>query len=126
MEELCQASGISDTYNTRPSDDLVPDITVVVGPDDEPLRVVIVEVQSEKLASKRRQIPRYAMAAWIWHECPVDVLVICPDEKTAAWYAEPLPTALGDCLYRPKPLLAAGVPFVRDAAAVAKDPAMGM
>lgn len=115
-----------EVLNDRPSTDLVTDKMILIGPRYEPLRAVVVEVQAEQSASKRRQIPRYAMTAWLWYKCPVDVLVICPDEKTAVWYAEPLPTALEDCLYRPKPLLPSRVPAVKDVAAVTADPAMAM
>jgi hypothetical protein len=115
-----------EVLNNRPSADMVTDKMLLIGPEGAPVRVVIVEVQADEKKSKRRQIPRYAMAAWLWFGCPVDVLVLCPDEKTAVWYAEPLPTALEDCLYRPKPLLPSRVPVVRDPAAVMADPAMAM
>ena len=115
-----------EVLNDRPSADLITDNMILVGPEGAPVRAVIVEVQSDEKQSKRRQIPRYAMAAWLRHKCPVDVLVLCPDEKTATWYAEPLPTALDDCLYRPKPLLPSLVPAVRDSATVTADPAMGI
>lgn len=80
----------------------------------------------EQTPKKRWQISRYAMAAWLRHKCPVDVLVLCPDEKTATWYAKPLPTALDDCLYRPKPLLPSRVPAIREPASVTADPVMGI
>lgn len=54
------------------------------------------------------------------------IVEVQSDEKTATWYAEPLPTALDDCLYRPKPLLPSLVPAVRDPATVTADPAMGI
>lgn len=115
-----------EVLNDRPSWDLITDKLILIGPQYQPIRAVIVEVQAEQSVSKRQQIPRYAMAAWLWFKCPVDVLVICPDERTAAWYAEPLPTALEDCLYRPKPLLPSIVPIVTDPAEVIADPGMAM
>lgn len=115
-----------EVFNDRPSVDLITDKMILVGPEGSPTRAVIVEVQADEKKSKRRQIPRYAMTAWLWYECPVDVLVLCPDEKTAAYYAEPLPTVLEDCLYRPKPLLPSRVPHIHDPATVTADPAMGM
>lgn len=115
-----------EVFNDRPSVDFTADKVILLGPKDVPIRAVIVEVQVEQTPKKRWQIPRYAMAAWLRHKCPVDVLVLCPDEKTALWYAQPLPTALEDCLYRPKPLLPSRVPAVRDPAAVAADPAMAI
>lgn len=52
--------------------------------------------------------------------------MICKDEATAAWYAEPLPTALDDCLYRPKSLLPSRVPVITDSVDVSADPAMAV
>jgi len=115
-----------EVLNDRPSSDLITDKMILVGPQYAPVRVILVEVQAEESADKRRQIPRYAMAAWLWFKCYTDVLVICPDEKTATWYAEPLPTALDDCLYRPKALLPSRVPAITDPGQVAADPDMAV
>jgi hypothetical protein len=53
-------------------------------------------------------------------------LVICPDEKTAASYTIPVPTALEDCLYRPKALLPSRIPPVTDPRKAAADPALAV
>lgn len=98
----------------------------MVGPQHSPLRVIIPEVETSENEEKLRQIPRYAMSAWLWYECDVDVLVLCPDEKTAQYYGRPLRTAQDTCLYRPKVLLPSRVPVIRDARAVAADPELGL
>jgi hypothetical protein len=43
---------------------------------------------------KLTQFPRYAAALWLLLRCPVDVLVVCPDDKTARWYTRSIETNL--------------------------------
>ncbi|MGI8329096.1 hypothetical protein ACRYCC_03970 [Actinomadura scrupuli] len=84
----------SNDFNDRPSTDFQPDTVITVGPPQRPVHGVIVEVQREKTASKRRQLARYAAQLWLMVKCRVTVLCICPDEEVAAYYAEPFPTTL--------------------------------
>ena len=76
------------------SRDLDPDVVLVDGSVESPTRVIIVELQRAKDEEKLRQWPRYAASKWLRYECPVDLLVICPDDTTADWYAHPIPTKL--------------------------------
>ena len=110
----------------RPSRDLIADTVIVAGPTGEPMRGIIVEVQQNKKADKRRQWPRYAAALWLQHDCPVDVLVICPDEPTAAWFAAAIPTKLEGYTHWPKVLRPAQVPATTTAEQVAADPLMAV
>ena len=80
--------------SSKPPTDLIPDLVFAVGTVEKPSRVIVVEIQSEMTAGKRRQWPRYAAALWLEYECPVDLLVICPDEATARACSRPLPTLL--------------------------------
>ncbi|GAA4626426.1 hypothetical protein GCM10023196_034640 [Actinoallomurus vinaceus] len=48
----------SNDFNDRPSKDFQPDTVITVGPLQETRHGIIVEVQQEKAASKRRQLPR--------------------------------------------------------------------
>jgi hypothetical protein len=77
------ASTASEVFNTRPSQDLVADKVVLAGTAHDVMHAIVVEAQRERLPAKLRQLPRYPMALWLRHECPVDVLVICPDKATA-------------------------------------------
>ena len=55
---------------------------------------------------------------------PVDVLVICPDAKSAFWYARPVPTTLPGYTHLPIVLPPAAVPTITSAAEAAARPAM--
>jgi hypothetical protein len=114
------------TFNDRPSRELIADAVIVAGSARNPARGIIVEIQQDKREAKRRQWPRYAAALWLQHECPVDVLVICPDEETARWYAEPIPTALDGYVHRPRVLLPGRVPAMTSPADVTTNPALGV
>jgi hypothetical protein len=114
----------SQVFNTRPSQDLVADKVVLVGTSKEVTHAIVVEAQKDPRESKIRQLPRYAMALWLQHECPVDVLVICPDQETAEYYSRPIPIPVPGCAFRPKPLFPALVPPFRTAAEVVAHPAL--
>lgn len=103
--EMCQALRIpvpddlpvqvvSNELNDRPSIDLYPDTVITVGPRLHPVHAIIVEVQQRESASKRESLPRYAAALWLQMNCPVTVLVICPDQRTADWAEKPIDTNL--------------------------------
>ncbi|WP_131757042.1 hypothetical protein [Actinomadura fibrosa] len=84
----------SNDFNDRPSSDLRPDTVVTLGPPHAPVHAIIVEIQQLKSDPKRTQLPRYAAALWLSLRSPVTVLCICPEARTAAWYAEPFTTSL--------------------------------
>jgi len=106
------------------SKDLDPDTTLIDGSAGKPGRVVILEMQQAKDDDKLRQWPRYAAVKWLRHECPVDLLVICPDEEVAAWYAKPIPTSLRGYTHWPHILMPAQVPALRSPEEVSSDPTM--
>ncbi|GGS76066.1 hypothetical protein GCM10010176_018890 [Nonomuraea spiralis] len=81
------------TFNTRPSDDIEPDITIVLGPPQSPAHAIIVEVQHDK-SKEPRQLARYAASLWLMLKCDVTVLVVCPDRATAAHYSRPIDSGL--------------------------------
>jgi hypothetical protein len=56
--------------------------------------------------------------------CPVDVLVICPDAKSAFWYAQPVPTSLPGYTHQPIVLPPSAVPAITSSAEVVARPAM--
>ncbi|MCW2911996.1 MAG: hypothetical protein JWN52_64, partial [Actinomycetia bacterium] len=81
-------------FNTRPSDDFTPDTVITVGPPQLPFLGIIVEIQQDKNDRKRAQLARYAAQLWLLLRRPVSVLVICPDQAVAQFFAEPLDTDL--------------------------------
>ncbi len=111
-------------FNDRPSTDFQADAVIVAGSARDPVRAVIVEAQKRTLADKPKQWARYAAQLWIFLRCPVDVLVICPDAKSAFWYARAFPTTLPGYTHRPIVLFPSAVPAITDVADAAARPAM--
>jgi hypothetical protein len=107
------------------SNDLEPDTVLVAGSAERPKRIIIVELQQAWDPGKLTQWPRYAASKWLRYECPVQLLVICPD-STADRYAWPIPTSLDGYTYWPTVLRPALVPVLASAAQVIADPAMGV
>ena len=68
----------------------------------------------------RHGADRYRHAAQLrtFLRCPVDVLVICPDAKSAFWYAQPVRTSLPGYTHLPV------VPAITDTDAAAANPAV--
>jgi hypothetical protein len=111
-------------FNDRPSTDFQADAVIVAGSAREPVRAVIVEAQKRTLSDKPRQWARYAAQLWIFLRCPVDVLVICPDAKSAFWYARSFPTTLPGYTHRPIVLPPSAVPAITNVGDAAARPAM--
>jgi hypothetical protein len=108
------------------SNDLDPDTVLVAGSVKSPKRVIIVELQQAWDPGKLRQWPRYAASKWLRYECPVQLLVICPDDVTADRYAGPIPTSLEGYTHWPIVLRPERVPAFASAAQAMADPAMGI
>ncbi len=72
------------------------------------------------------QWPRYATSKWLRYECPVDLLVICPDDATADWYAHPIPTKLRGYTHWPIILREGQVSGIAGAEQVNADMAMAV
>ena len=111
-------------FNDRPSTDFQANAVIVAGNARDPVRAVIVEAQKRTLRDKPPQWARYAAQLWIFLRCPVDVLVICPDAKSAFWYARPVPTTLPGYTHLPIVLPPSAVPSITNAADAAARPAM--
>ena len=111
-------------FNDRPSTDFQADAVIVAGSAHAPVRAVIVEAQKRTFSDKPSQWARYAAQLWIFLRCPVDVLVICPDAKSAFWYARPVPTTLPGYTHLPIVLPPSAVPAITNAADAAARPAM--
>ncbi|MCL2586076.1 MAG: hypothetical protein FWE35_26885 [Streptosporangiales bacterium] len=128
LEDVPRAHGHlgPNVFNTRPSQDLIADQVVIVGRDQDPDHVIIVEAQKEPLEHKLIKFAKYSAAAWLQYNCPADVLVICPDVKTAAWYTQPVVTGMGASRFRPRVLFPELVPTITNPNDVAADPRMAV
>jgi hypothetical protein len=111
-------------FNDRPSTDFYADAVIVAGPKHDPVRAIIVEAQKRTFRDKPPQWARYAAQLWTFLRCPVDVLVICPDAKSAFWYAQPVRTNLPGYTHLPIVLPPSAVPAITDADTAAGNPAM--
>jgi hypothetical protein len=74
------------------------------------------------MARKRAMLPRYAAALWLRLDCPVIVLVICPDSRNAAEAAKPIRTTLSDYTLTPYVLGPAQIPVITDTTEVQANP----
>ncbi|MEV5409760.1 hypothetical protein AB0K60_13095 [Thermopolyspora sp. NPDC052614] len=100
--------------NDRPSRDMHPDTVFTLGPRREPRHAIALEIQQEFTPEKRLALPRYAAALWLRLDCPVTVLVFCPDRKTAAAFREPIPTTLPGYIYTPTVMGPDETPVITD------------
>lgn len=75
---------------------------------------------------KRRQWPRYLAVLWAKYECPVDLLVICPNEAAALSCAKLIHTNLEHFACPPKVLFPSKVPALTTPEEVAAGPGLGV
>ncbi|WP_239319415.1 hypothetical protein [Planomonospora parontospora] len=109
------------TFNTRPSDDIEADLVVVMGPPTAPAHAIIVEIQQDT-SKNPRQLARYAAALWLLLRCDVTVLVVCPDARTADYYARPIDSGLTGYRLQARVLGPDGIPVVTDPQQAAAQP----
>jgi hypothetical protein len=81
-----------------------------IGSARDPRHIVLTLFQHAASAHAHRQVARDAAALWLDYGCRVTVLVICPDQQTADFYAQPLVTGLEDYVLQAVALTAAQVP----------------
>lgn len=110
----------------KPPNDLIPDLAFRIGSARNASRCFIVELQTKMTKEKQRQWPRYVTALWLTYECPVDLLVICPDETAAHSCAQLIYTNLEHFACPPKVLAPWRVPFLATAEEVANQPALAV
>jgi hypothetical protein len=95
------------------------------GPHDH-LMGIVVEVQRDQKERKRFTWPEYVASLRSRHECPVMLLVVCPRQSVADWYAEPI--RLGHPGFALHPLVVGpdDIPVVTEPGAVAASPTLGV
>ncbi|MFI7151576.1 hypothetical protein ACIBO2_42240 [Nonomuraea sp. NPDC050022] len=101
-------------FNDRPSLDFQADTVITVGPRQDPIFGVIVEIQQDTKEHKRTAWARYAAALWLQLKCPVVVLALCPDTRVATWAAEPIVTSLPGFVLQPQAFGPDQVPAITD------------
>ena len=106
-------------FNDRPSLDFQADTVITVGPRQDPIYGVIVEIQQDTKEHKRTAWARYAAALWLQLKCPVVVLALCPSARVAAWAAEPIVTSLPGFVLQPRVFGPERIPVITDPAEAA-------
>ncbi|WP_198659240.1 hypothetical protein [Nocardiopsis sp. FIRDI 009] len=95
------------------------------GPSDS-LMGVIVEVQRDEKERKRFTWPEYVACLRSRHECPVTLLVICPRQPVADWYADAIPLGHPGFVLHPLVVGPKDIPVITDPATVAASPTLGV
>ncbi|HEY9523433.1 MAG TPA: hypothetical protein VIR33_09340 [Thermopolyspora sp.] len=121
-----QARVAHNDLNDRPSRDFYPDTVITLGPAHDPVCAIVVEIQHKIEESKRPALPRYAATLWLWLDCPIYVLVVCPTDRVAKWAAEPILTKLPGYVHTPQVLGPAQIPAIIDAAQAAAQPELAI
>jgi hypothetical protein len=80
----------------------------------ETVAAVVVEVQRRVDKKKRRSWPAYVTTLHARLGCPVDLLVVCPDQKVADWAAEPIDISLSPSVIHPLAFGPAQTPVITD------------
>ncbi|WP_304450774.1 hypothetical protein [Nocardiopsis sp. YSL2] len=98
------------------------------GPTDpfDRLMGIVVEVQRDEKARKRFTWPEYVAALRARHECPVTLLVICPKQSVADWYAAPIELGHPGLVLRPLVIGPKDIPVVTDPGTVSASPTLGV
>lgn len=84
------------------------------GTPERPARVLVVEVQGEPDARKRRSWILYVAGLHVRFESPVILVVLALDPEVAAWCAEPIDLGEGRCVLRPWVLGPDAIPIITD------------
>jgi hypothetical protein len=113
-------------FNTRPAKEFIADTVILAGFPWQVTRAVVVETQKEPSEDKRVKLAMYAAALWLDHLCQVDVVVLCPDAKTASSFAAPIPTGMNGCSFQARVLRPGAVPAYTDPAEMAANPSLAV
>lgn len=84
------ASGSEALTSKKPLDLVCDNIEIYYGADGKPVHVVIVEIQRQKDLKKTYTWPLYLYKARLEFKCPVTLIVVCFDERTATWAGTPI------------------------------------
>ncbi|GAB2715728.1 hypothetical protein [Nocardia thraciensis] len=101
------------------------DAVVVLTRGQIPMLGVIVEAQLRPDADKTWSWPVYLTTLRARLRSPVVLLILCPNDRTAAWCRTPIPLAPG-CLLTPVVIGPADVPVVLDPALASTNPEMAV
>jgi hypothetical protein len=105
--------------------DFQPDLVLLTGPKESTERGIIVEIPRAPSEEKRRRLTRHMLALWLALDCPVDVVVLCPDPGVAAFYADPITVIQPGLVFRAVTISPDQIPVLAKPAQVAEKPGLG-
>ncbi|POM26864.1 hypothetical protein BTM25_12720 [Actinomadura rubteroloni] len=100
------------------------DATVLIGDPEEPSFGIIVETQLRYSKRKTFSWPAYLSSLRLRHECPVVLLVLCPDESTARRCDKPIEMGHPGWTLKPLVLCPGRLPAVTDPEEARRQPEM--
>lgn len=104
----------SDTFTDNYPTEYRADTVVILGEPKRPDLAIVVENQLRPDPRKRFVWPVYLSTLRARRECPVTLLVLCPDKATSAWCRTPIETGHEGWALRPWVLNLAEAPAITD------------
>jgi hypothetical protein len=114
----------SETFNNIDPTEYRSDATIMIGDPNTPDLAIVLECQLRPHRRKQYSWPVYLATLRARQECPVMLLVLCPDAKTAAACAEPIDTGHPDWVLKPLVLSPEYLPVVTDPAEARRLPGL--
>lgn len=121
-----QASLGSEAFTDCDPTEYRSDATIIVGDSDAPDLAVVLEVQLRPEKRKSYTWPVYLATLRARRECPVTLLVVCPDTRTANACAQPIETGHPDWILKPLVLSPERIPAVTDPAEARRLPELAV
>jgi len=102
------------------------DLVIKLLKADDPVLVVVIEVQLKIDPAKRFSWPVYVVVAREEHRLPVMLLVVAPDSNVAEWCAAPIETGVRGFVLRPPVLTRHLIPKVTDPVEATRRPELAL
>src|SRR5487761_216942 len=115
-EDVTAGPGPTDLSVVTTKQYLADNLTVLYGPDGQPVWVTVNEPQREPDESKLWTWPVYLTVARSRSRCPATLLAFCYDKRTANWARQPIETGHPDFVLRPVVIDASNTPDPADPA----------
>jgi hypothetical protein len=102
------------------------DVVALLLRGGKPVRANIIEVQLAKSEEKRFTWPAYVGVTRDKYRCPVDLLIVAPDDAVASWCAQPIELGVPGFVLTPPVLGRKLVPIVTDPSEASRRPELAV